>query len=194
MDGAEEQCVSADSIRVVHPLFQAGDGGSIPTSALQLHFARTTLDIAVGLNQLWHSRLPLYRQTGAVICYAATWDNRYYASAIWSQPSSAEIDQTWLELKRLAIASDSPKNTASRMLGFMARDIHRRFPTIPRLISYQDPQVHLGTIYKAAGWECAGSHPSGGFASAKVRYRPPDQATGDKIRWELPLTTTPHVD
>lgn len=181
------EITSADSTRVVHPLFQVGDGGALPTSALQLYFFRTNLEIAKRLNRQWHSRLPLYRQTGAIICYAAQYLNTYYAIAIWSQPSSAEVDQSWLELKRLAIAEDAPRNTASRMLAFMVRDIRSKFPSTPKLISYQDPQVHKGTIYKAAGWTCAGLHNSGGFSSTKVRYRPPDQAIGDKIRWEFQL-------
>jgi hypothetical protein len=87
-----------------------------------------------------------------------------------------------MELKRMAISDDAPKNTASRMISYMVRDIRKGFPSVPRLISYQDPAVHSGTIYRASGWQCTGARKSGGFASAKSRYREADQAPGDKMR------------
>lgn len=94
------------------------------------------------------------------------------------------VDNEWLELKRMAISSDAPKNTASRMLSFMVRDIKKRFPNVPNLISYQDPVVHTGTIYKASGWICTGQRKSGGFSNTKKRFREKDQVPGPKIRWE----------
>jgi hypothetical protein len=97
------------------------------------------------------------------------------------------IDSSWIELKRMAISDDAPKNTATRMLGWMVKDIRKKFPQCPRLISYQDPQVHSGTIYKAAGWVCTGARKSGGFSNTTRRTRAIDQAPGDKIRWELDL-------
>lgn len=176
-----------DCIRVVHPLFQVEGGGSIPTSPLQLHFGRITLKVAKDLNDLWHSRLPRYAQTQCLASYGAEYQGVFFAIAIWSNPSSAMIDPSWIELKRMAISDDAPKNTATRMLGFMVRDIRKEFPKCPRLISYQDPQVHSGTIYKAAGWVCTGARKSGGFSNTTRRVRAIDQAPGDKIRWELDL-------
>jgi hypothetical protein len=103
------------------------------------------------------------------------------------------VCQDWMELKRMAISDDAPKNTASRMISYMVRDIRKDFPSVPRLISYQDPAVHSGTIYRASGWQCTGARKSGGFASAKVRYREADQAPGDKIRWELELRAPANI-
>lgn len=142
----------AESIRVMHPLFQAGQGGSIPTSALQLCFHTTTRRVFRSLNRLWHSRLP-NSPDGHRICYAAHFDGIYYAVAMWTNPSAPSLPQrTWIELKRFAIATDSPTNTGSRMLGWVARDIFKRFPEVTTLVSYQDCDAHDGTIYKAAGW------------------------------------------
>ena len=176
-----------DSIRVVHPLFQEEDDGSIPISPLQLHFGKVGLDTVKELNEVYHSRLPLYGQTMALLCYAAIYKNYYYAGAIWSNPSSAMIDNSWIELKRLVIMGDAPKNTASRMLSWMVKQVRREYPNCPKVISYQDPAVHTGVIYKASGWKCTGLRKSGGFSSAKVRVRKKDQAPGDKIRWEYDL-------
>lgn len=178
----------ADSVRVAHPLFQTEGGGSTPTSALQLQFEVTDRQTMQDLNRLWHSRLPRFKSGAPCrIYYAAEYDGVLYAVAAWSNPVSAMIDPTWLELRRLAISDDAPKNTASRMLGWMVRDIRKRFQEVPRLISYQDPAVHNGTIYRASGWTSTGKRKSGGFGSAKVRYRRPDQAPGPKVRWEKVL-------
>ena len=63
------------------------------------------------------------------------------------------LPKNWVELRRLAISSDAPKNTASRFLTFMTNYIKQYHPEKERAISYQDTAVHKGTIYKASGWE-----------------------------------------
>jgi hypothetical protein len=89
----------------------------------------------------------------------------------------------WIELNRLAIAPDAPKNTATRMLAWMAKDIRKRFPEVTRLISYQDIEAHAGTIYQAAGWTQTRisdtprwkDHPRPSFSIVRA---------GPKQRWE----------
>jgi hypothetical protein len=127
----------AESIRVMHPLFQGEQGGSIPTSALQLHFC--------------------------------------------------DIDLR-LELRRFAIAPDAPRNTGSRMLSWMTREIKKRRPEIGGVLSYQDCDVHQGTIYKAAGWIMTAKsfdHRDRGLRSGRKRNR--SQTTATKQRWEKNL-------
>ena len=174
--------------KIAYPLFYKETNNSPPTSPLQLRFSVCSLSKAKELNRLWHSRLPVFRQTISKICYVAHYMGIYYACAIWSNPSSAMVDQSWMELKRMAISPDAPKNTASRMIGFMVRDIKNKFDEVPNLISYQDPMVHSGTIYRASGWACTGERKSGGFSNTKVRFRHKDQAPGPKIRWEKRIT------
>ncbi len=179
----------ADSIRVVYPLFQEGGGGSIPTSALQLVFSKSSLRTAKALNRLWHSRLPEFRRPTCRIAYAAEslTDGLYYACAIWTNPIARTLPQLeWIELNRFAIAPDAPKNTASRMLAWMARDIRKRFPGVTRLISYQDCESHSGTIYKAAGWT-ATYRSTGGEWNSKSKPRRESVCSGPKQRWELIL-------
>ncbi len=135
---------SGDSIRVVHPLFQEEGGGSIPTSPLQLNFRVCHERDFVLLNGLWHSRLPKIGNSHFRVCYCATHDGIFYAVAAWSNPVARLLpQQTWLELRRFAIADDSPRFTASRMLGWMRRDISNRFPETERLISYQDLRNYI---------------------------------------------------
>lgn len=144
----------ADGVRVAQPLFQTAGSGSIPTSALQLWFSAIEMGRAKELNTLWHSRFPNTGGGGSRVSYVAEFDGLFYAAAIWTNPTSPKLPQLeWLMLKRFAIASDAPKNTASRMMGWMIRDIRMRFPEVRTLVSYSDPDTHEGTIYKACGWD-----------------------------------------
>jgi hypothetical protein len=180
----------ADSARVTHPLFQAEEGGSTPTSALQLLFGVCSRETFRELNALWHSRLPLIGNSHGRVYYKAECDGVVYAVAMWSNPVARLLPQReWIELRRLAIAPDAPKNTASRMLGWMARDIKQRFPEVVRLVSYQDCEVHNGTIYKAAGWSVPPNYVSRarGWSKSKTgkgREGRTDQAVAPRMRWE----------
>lgn len=98
-----------DRTRVVHPLYHAEDGGSIPTSPLQLFVHRILFDKAKELNAKWHSRLPRIGDPDNIMrnvpCFAATYEGTIYAVAIWSHPVARALPQDdWLELRRLAIA------------------------------------------------------------------------------------------
>ena len=176
--------ICADSIRAVCPLFQGEGGGSTPTSALQLQVNRMESKKAVVLNNLWHSRLPELTNWQQCFDYSAQYDGLFYAVALWGQPIARMLNgRGWLELRRMAIADDAPKNTASRMIGYMVRDIRRNRPDICRLISYQDTAVHAGTIYAASGWNktIIGSAITTGWNS---RIRNHMQTAAPKIRWD----------
>lgn len=183
---------------LVLPLFQAGGGGSIPTSPLQFRFEKIGMRLAQELNRKWHSMLPR-TDLGNLLCgntsvaYGALFADQWFAVAIWSQPIIRSMcNGATLELRRLAITNESPKNTASRMLGVMKRLIKTEFPQVNRLISYLAVDVHEGTIYKASGWR-----PSGKIVAARpqrfsgmnrrTRATGPLQTTSRKQRWEILL-------
>ena len=177
----------ADRIRVVHPLFQAEGGGSIPTSALQLEIAPIGVVRACELNLLWHSRLPNIPRTPGMFAFGAMYDGLFYAVGIWSGPVARMLNgQNLLELRRMAVAPDAPRNTPSRMLRIMRLWIRTKRPEVVRLISYQDTEVHTGTIYKAAGWE-ATTITAGDEWTRPNRYRKPSQTTAAKVRWECAI-------
>ena len=145
------------------------------------------------LNENWHSRLPKIGASRGRVYYCAEHDGVCYAVAMWSNPVARLLPQReWLELRRLAIAPDAPKNSASRMLGWMARDINKRFPDVVRLISYQDCEVHTGGIYKAAGWVHAENYVSRargwskGSGGGRDRSGRTNQAVAPRMRWEKP--------
>ncbi len=177
----------AESIRVMCPLFQAGEGGSTPTSALQLRLFPIDYEWAKQLNRLWHSRLPKLTSPACRASYGAEFGGVIYAVAVWCRPLARLLPQyEWLELQRLAIAPDAPKNTASRLLAIMARLVRDQFPEITRLISYQDTAVHTGCIYRAAGW-VATNLSDGGEWSRLSRPQRKAQSSAPKRRWEKVL-------
>jgi hypothetical protein len=180
-----------DSIRLMHPLFQEGEGGSTPTSPLSMRVERIAYETAKALNQKWHSRLPRIGDppgtTNAMICFGAAYRGVLYAVAIWSHPVNRSLPQNeWLELRRMAISDDAPKMTGSWMLGVMARLVRKSRPEVRTLISYQDKAVHSGTIYRAAGWKATTVKRYSSWSN-QTRVRPECQAKSDKQRWEYIL-------
>jgi len=194
LNGDADVTTGGESIcRLMHPLFQAGQGGSSPTSPLELRFHTCAVSTARRLNRLWHSVLPKtvesnLTRTRRNAYFAAECDGTFYAAAIWTDPIAYGLPADWLELRRFAIAPDAPKYTASRMLGWMVRQLRKKFPDVVKLISYQDCDRHAGTIYKAAGWKMgvkSYEHRNRGLRSGRKRNM--QQTTATKQRWELDL-------
>lgn len=186
--------MSVDSVRVALPLFQAEGEGSSPVSTLQLVYERCKREHAAQLNQIWHSRLPI--MGGIETCsyaFHARHGDVSYAVAIWSHPVARVLPQHWFELRRLAIAPDAPKYTASSFLSWMVRWFRKNEPECGRLISYQDTSVHTGTIYRAANWTCAGRTHKGGKVGWSNRVRERNELNGRAVleavkhRWEIEL-------
>jgi hypothetical protein len=152
--------------------------------------------VACDLNRRWHSMLPR-TDLGNMLCgnmsvaYAAEFRGRYFAVAMWSQPIIRSLcDGKTIELRRLAICHECPKNTASRMLSICRKMVRRKFPHMRKAVSYLAIDVHEGTIYKASGWR-----PVGKITAARPQRLPgsPQRATGPlqtdsrKQRWEIDL-------
>jgi hypothetical protein len=191
--------LAIDQQRIDLPIFWVDGDGELPVSPKQLDIVTINRYLARDLNALWHSRLPIYK-TGfclnSTVSFGALYKKVYYAVAIWTNPVARLLPQnTWLELRRLAIASDAPKFTATRMLSKMAKHISVNFPQITTLVSYQDIEVHQGIIYKAANWIPSGVHKGGSWnrpnaknLNGKPRTRPDqNKAVGPKQRWTYEL-------
>ena len=74
-------------------------------------------------------------------------------------PASRKIDcDRVLELNRMFLVDEAPKNSESQALSLMRRHVRTWLPTIRLLVSYSDPSVgHSGAIYEADGWAPFGS-------------------------------------
>lgn len=182
--------------RRLAPLFHPDDAAP-PLKASLLEVRTCDPQIARMYVGAWHSRLPDTQVGPWMLAFVASYEETCFGAALWHNPSARTLPQEWLELRRLAIPDDAPHCTASFMLGAMARWIRANMPTVPRLISYQDLEVHTGTIYRAAGWrEGLVSKPRTRDRSAARRgtrraYRSdqngPAPAGAGKVRWELQL-------
>jgi hypothetical protein len=143
----------------------------------------------------WHSRLPDTQRGPWMLGFVAEYGGHLYGGALWNNPSARMLPNEWLELRRLALPDYAPPHAASWMLGAMRKWIARNRPEVPRLISYQDMDVHSGTIYRAAGWTPAY------VSQPRVRDRTPKRvgtsrayrsdlngqavAAAAKTRWEI---------
>jgi hypothetical protein len=119
-------------------------------------------------------------------CFAAIYQEMPYAVAIWPAPAARMLPlKTWLELRRLAVSPEAPRNTPSRMLAIMARILRKERSDLETLISYQATQAHTGAIYRAAGWVTGRTDP-GRQWDTPSRRRPPNQTQAPR-RWEMVL-------
>ena len=182
------------------PLFRSGRGGSNPTSALyarDLTFELCGKSHAVDLVRCWHSRLPNCQSGPWTHAFRGHLDEITYVVALWNNPSGRCLPQHWRELRRMACAPDSPKNTSSRFIAWMVRWFKANEPEHEKLISYQDTAVHKGTIYKAAGWNAEWTSVervrdrSGKRVNTNRMYRTnlngTDADKSSKVRWAISL-------
>lgn len=183
-----------NDIRIVHPLFYGDIAEALPpVSPKDLEISPCHVKLACNLNAHWHSRLPVIKESNILrnrrqICYAADYDGLFYAVAIWSDPVAAnrlKDGDRMLELRRMAIAEDAPFNTASRMISVMVKDIKKRFPDLIKLVSYQDTEVHNGTIYKASGWINESVSTLTDWSGTRKRDKA--QSDAPKVRWARQL-------
>jgi len=148
---------------------------------------------AVEYNAKWHSVLPSLPFFHVQHAFGAYFNEKTYAVAMWRRPVARTIcGLGYLELRRLAICDAAPKNTASRILAWMTRELKHTRPDIVKFISYQDTSHHRGTIYKAAGWHPVDMKSSpvnwGGHSQTKTAPSRESQTkilVAPKIRWEL---------
>lgn len=93
----------------------------------------------------------------------------------------------------MAISEKCPKNTATVMLAHNRKWIKNNFKDIALLVSYQDVEVHLGTIYKADNW--VNSNRTKGISwTNETRNRNIEQSLADKVRWEYKLNDYKNTD
>ena len=182
----------AGRTKEVQQIFQSENEGAMPISAHDFSIKEIPIKAALIYNKNWHSRLPeLKNYFCCNTAYAAVFNDKIYAVGIFGRPVARSFNGLPVfELRRFAICSEAPKNTASRMIKVMLLLLKKKLPTIEKVISYQDTEVHKGTIYKASGWKIGRITKASEVRWGKLnkdgsgRKRNPIVAVGDKIRWE----------
>src|SRR5574343_809520 len=141
---------------LINPLL--GPNKDSPLSVNDLEITDISIEKAKAFNAKYHSRLPKYPLNISKHCFAMVFKNQIYSIAIWRNPFCANLPQdSWLELARLAISPEAPRNTASKFISLMVKQL-RPMGKYAKLISYQDCEVHTGTIYKASNWHIGFSY------------------------------------
>ena len=152
----------ADSSMAELPLFQVEDGGSIPTSALQLYFRKISSRTAAKAYQLWHYLGD--QEFISQINFGAYWEGKLEGAISYGPPNATDLagywDRNtqggWWEIKRLVMSPLCPKNSESRFIAITIK-LLCKIATVKGIITYADDgQGHQGTIYKASGFELIG--------------------------------------
>jgi hypothetical protein len=190
----DELLARGDVDRRLSPLFHP-DEVPPPAKASQLQLIRVQPRLCLPFIASWHSRLPYAQKGPWRAAYAVHYGWTCYGVALWNNTSARTLPDDWLELRRMALPDDAPHCAASWMLGAMRRAIRADFPEVRRLVSYQDTDVHQGTIYRAAGWEPAWfTKPrqrdrSGRRKGTERAYRSDangcEPSAAGKVRWEI---------
>lgn len=134
----------------------------------------------------WHSTLPVAPPGFRVAFVVSAPNGIPLAAAMWGRPVARLEDQKHtLELTRLAHSPEAPRNLGSWALARMRRWILENMPEIERLISYQDADIHHGTIYKADNWQKVYER----YTEHTWKNRPGRAGTErqHKIKWEFLL-------
>lgn len=160
-------CVDSSMVELAGP---PADGGSIPTSTLQLHkrdWNVSTCDQAIAtrlVERFHYARGASNTATYLHGLFPTKW--MWYEECVgvaWWIPPTKSAGQFWageqwegvLALSRLAINPDVPANACSFLISKSVRQIDRR--RWHTLVSYADKwRGHSGAIYLAAGWEYCG--------------------------------------
>lgn len=151
-----------ESVKVTRPLFQVGEGGSIPTSPHDFRVEIIGKWLADSCYRKWHY---LGAQDYlATVHFGATTEGDLWGAISFGCPNASALEgyfepdtqHGWWEIKRLALSPTLPKNSESRFIAISLR-ILRKLYDVRGVITYADARVgHVGTIYKASGFTYAG--------------------------------------
>lgn len=144
------------------PLFQEGDGGSTPTSALQLHFREIGAQTASIAYREWH----YLGDQGFIsqINFGAYWEGILEGAISFGPPNATDLEGYWTretqgqwwEIKRLVLSPKCPRNSESRFIAITSKMMRKKH-LVKGIVTYADDgQGHVGTIYKASGFKSLG--------------------------------------
>lgn len=157
---------------VEQDLFQSLEGGSIPTSPLQLFFRKIQSSNA---NRVFIKNHYAHRAVPISECYGAYLQDKMQTlvgAISFGKPASNSLCEGCCgkqnayrvyELNRLWMSNVCPKNSESKFIGWALRILKQKHPDWI-LVSYADTeQKHLGIIYRASNWIYTGLSEERGF-------------------------------
>ena len=136
-------------------------GGSTPAPPLQVSVC-PQVEIQPFLEKQHYSH-SVFGIT-AEFCFKVCDNEKVVGGAIFGKPAGMGVLKKYsdsgkfrtTELRRFALADACPRNSESRLLAVMFRNLRKR--GVQRILSYADPAAgHSGVIYKALGFEYLGT-------------------------------------
>jgi hypothetical protein len=101
------------------------------------------------------------------ICYRVDHCGVLVGAVIYGQMSTTawkkfgQSEAEVLELRRLVLVDEAPKNSESRVVGWTLRHIRKNLPNVNIVVSYADPHHgHTGVIYRASNFKYLGESAS----------------------------------
>lgn len=138
-------------------------GGSSPTTPLHIdaHVEECDLREIKDVIERVHYSHSVFGVT-VDHCYGVFNHNRTcLGGAIFGKPAAYNVSRKYdngeplVELRRFVLVDELPKNSESRLLAHMLRDLRKK--GVRRVLSYADPSFgHEGVIYKATGFKYIG--------------------------------------
>ena len=152
--------------------FQLEEGGSIPTSPLQFRISECRFKDIRHIFEEYHYKGG-HMGGGISFCLSLLKGLDIVGGAVIGKPRHGTRYPDSIEIRRLALLPDCPKNTASYFLGKIIW-YTKKNTTALSVLSYADLSVgHIGTIYKAANFELVGyTSPSKHVFWEGTRYHP----------------------
>lgn len=156
-----------DSLVAEHPPFQAGDGGSIPTSTL--HISPISKQEAGEILDKYHylSRISRGFRSGTNlglfengilqgVCIYTNFPVPELAVSIFGLSRTDHVG--FFELSRLCLCPDIQQRIPNLASWFIARSlvVLRKSRMVRAVLSYADAGFHVGTVYKASGFRYYG--------------------------------------
>lgn len=145
------------SSKVEQPAQRENDG-SIPIRSL--HVSEADFSEIYSCLKQWHY---MRGSCGGARtrCFKVEFKGTVVGAAVFGLPWSESAQRKYggkkklLELRRFCLADACEKNSESRVIGVMLRKLRRQ--GFQRILSYADPNYgHVGTIYKATGFQLIG--------------------------------------
>lgn len=153
--------MSGESIEVMRPLFQVGEGGAVPTSPHQFRVVECRReDIAPIIERVHYS----HSVNGVIsdYCFALVFNGLVWGGALFGRPAMAGQANRYhansrkiTELRRLVCLDDAPKNSESFFIARCLKELKKL--GVQAVLSYADENYgHKGTIYRASNFRYLG--------------------------------------
>lgn len=143
---------------------QQEDGGSSPTPPLHSYrvYPADRADVRKFIEENHYSHS--INGVKSSFCFAMFRGEELVGAAIFGAPATKGVSESYatspenvMELRRLCLVDDTPKNAESFFIAKMVKWLQKNTP-ITTIISYADPAYgHVGTIYKASNFTCVGA-------------------------------------